>query len=215
MTIHRGNAVNNLFLLLNIANIKKTQTIFEIGSGTGFMIWFLKKRGFNCVGSEINLSYMQYAKEFFSVSLKEIVPPKLPMGNDSCNLVCSFDVLEHIPNTDQHLEEVNRILKPGGKYVFATPNKLTNIPFEIIKEKSFTRYKEYHCSLHTYWELKSKLIANGFEPKFYEIPVMNTYFFAKIKSYIGSWAVPIARLINPDKLPVPLRTNFYVIARKL
>ena len=82
------------------------------------------------------------------------------------DIVLSFDVLEHIPDVDAHLSEARRVLKSNGFYLFQTPNKLTNVPFEIIKNRSLTKHKEHHCSLQTFWSLKRLLAAHGFEFRF-------------------------------------------------
>jgi hypothetical protein len=42
--------------------------------------------------------------------------------------------------------------------------------------------------------------------------VVNDYFFAKIRRLFGSVGVAAVRLVNPDKLPIYMRTNFYVAA---
>lgn len=214
MTVHRGNAITNLYFLLKVFGLKQSQTVFEIGSGTGFLAWFLKQQNFTITGSEINLQYISFAREQFGVALKEITSGKLPFSSNSADVVCSFDVLEHIPDTQKHLQQVYSILKPGGFYVFSTPNKLTNLPFEVLKEKSFTKYKKYHCSLHTYWELRSALEQAGFRVQFCKVPIVNTYFKQKLKTYLGSWILPLIRVLNPDTLPLPFRTNFHVIAQK-
>lgn len=214
MTVHRGNAVTNLFFLLKVFGLRKHQTVVEIGSGTGFLTWFLSKRGYSVTGSEINKNYLSYARDFFQIDLKTIQPPELPFNKESTDVVCSFDVLEHIPNTHDHLQQVYSILKPGGFYVFSTPNKLTNLPFEVLKEKSFTKYKEYHCSLHTYWELRAALEQAGFRVQFCKVPIVNTYFKQKLRTYLGSWILPLIKVLNPDTLPLPFRTNFHVIAQK-
>ena len=90
----------------------------------------------------------------------------MPLKDLFSDIVLSFYVLEHIPDADAHLSEVRRVLKLGGFYLFQTPNKLTNVPFEIIKNGSLTKHKEHHCSLQTFGSLKRLLVAHGFEFRF-------------------------------------------------
>ena len=45
----------------------------------------------------------------------------LPFDDNSFDLVISFEVLEHIPNLEQILLEISRVIKPGGKFFFTTP----------------------------------------------------------------------------------------------
>jgi SAM-dependent methyltransferase len=47
---------------------------------------------------------------------------KFPFLNDTFDLCVSNYVLEHVPNPIQHFEEVSRVLKPGAKFIFRTPN---------------------------------------------------------------------------------------------
>ena len=46
----------------------------------------------------------------------------LPIETESVDLFFSGECIEHIEDTDLHLAEVNRVLKPGGMAVFTTPN---------------------------------------------------------------------------------------------
>lgn len=47
---------------------------------------------------------------------------KLPFENNFFDLVISEWVLEHLDNPKQAFSEIYRVLKPGGKVVFLTPN---------------------------------------------------------------------------------------------
>jgi hypothetical protein len=113
------------------------------------------------------------------------------------------------------LQEVKRVLKNNGYYLLQTLNKITNVFFEIIKEKSFTKYKKYHCSLHTYRQIKKRFIKNNFRVEFINIPIVNNYFKTKIKKYLGFFGIFLIKFINIDKLPLYLKTNFYIVAKKV
>lgn len=213
MTIQRSNAANNLHFIKDILKINNQVRVLEIGSGSGYLVKQLLDEGYDAVGSEIDSQYVTLAKDQFNISLHQFGGESLDFPDNSFDLVVSFDVFEHIPDSDQHLREVSRVLKPGGRYVFSTPNILTNLPFEIIKERSFTKYKEYHVSLHSYWRLRSRLLENGFLPQFFPLPVVNDYFRAKVRKYLGLSGQLVLKIFSPDVLPIPFRTNFYVSAR--
>ncbi|SFT98199.1 Methyltransferase domain-containing protein [Algoriphagus locisalis] len=51
-----------------------------------------------------------------------VIPPFAGIADNSFDTVVSFQVIEHIPNDRLFLEEIYRVLKPGGKAVISTPN---------------------------------------------------------------------------------------------
>lgn len=56
----------------------------------------------------------------------------LPYETNQFDLVVSAWVLEHISNPDQVFAEVFRVLKPGGQFIFITPN-VKNYYFTITR----------------------------------------------------------------------------------
>lgn len=48
----------------------------------------------------------------------------LPFPDSSFDACFSNWVLEHVSNPIRHLSEVNRVLRPGGRYIARTPNRL-------------------------------------------------------------------------------------------
>lgn len=38
--------------------------------------------------------------------------------------VCAFEVLEHLPNHEKTFQEIARVLKPGGRFVFSVPLRM-------------------------------------------------------------------------------------------
>ena len=136
----------------------------------------------------------------------------LSFPDDYFNSVLSFDVLEHLPDVDTHLKEVGRVLKKGGYYLMQTPNKLVNIPFSVIKDRSFTAYRNYHCSLKTFWSLRRLFVCHGFEFRLLKLDIRTPFVAAKLEKYFGRigrllYSVPI------HKLPSFMQTNFYVVAQ--
>jgi SAM-dependent methyltransferase len=53
---------------------------------------------------------------------------RYPFGDSSFDACVSNYVLEHVANPGSHLREVSRILRPGGVYLFRTPNRYHYIP---------------------------------------------------------------------------------------
>lgn len=52
-----------------------------------------------------------------------ITDGRLPFSDASVDVCVSNYVVEHVSSPRQHLEEVQRVLRPGGRYVFRTPNR--------------------------------------------------------------------------------------------
>ena len=210
-----GNFEANVGFLEQVNVLDKTMKILEIGSGKGRLLNYLVRQGYDVRGVDIDKASIDEAKLLYGgIPIQQVSNEELPFENASVDVAMSFDVFEHIPNSDRHLREVSRVLRLGGYYLLQTPNKWTNTVFETIRWRSFTKWRKGHCSLHSYWEVHKRFGKHGFEIKFHDIPVVNEFFLRKIRAYLGSAGVALVRIVNPDRLPRPLATNFYICARK-
>ena len=104
------------------------------GEGRGIDIILNKSKSFTAIDkiSEITerLSLKYPEEKFISSSF----PPLNNIEDNSFDTIVSFQVIEHISNDKLFIEEIYRILKPGGKALISTPNikmTLTRNPWHI------------------------------------------------------------------------------------
>jgi ubiquinone/menaquinone biosynthesis C-methylase UbiE len=98
----------------------------ELGCGTGFFLLNLKQAGVLEEGHVTDISpgmvdvAIRNAKELgFDVEGRVADAESLPYEDDTFDLVVGHAVLHHIPDVEQAMREVLRVLKPGGRFVFA------------------------------------------------------------------------------------------------
>ena len=96
-------------------------SILEIGAGTGGNVAMLQRWGkVSAVEmSELARSIASERRgyEFLSGHL----PDSLPASAGPVDLVCLFDVLEHVSDDVASLEAIHDILRPGGRVVLTVP----------------------------------------------------------------------------------------------
>jgi ubiquinone/menaquinone biosynthesis C-methylase UbiE len=98
----------------------------EIGSGTGFFLLNLAQAGVLAEGHVTDLSpgmvevAVRNAESLgLTVQGRVADAESLPYDDASFDLVVGHAVLHHIPDLDLALREVLRVLRPGGRFVFA------------------------------------------------------------------------------------------------
>jgi ubiquinone/menaquinone biosynthesis C-methylase UbiE len=98
----------------------------ELGCGTGFFLLNLMQGGVAEKGSVTDLSpgmvkvALRNAKQLgLDVDGRVADAEGIPYPDDTFDLVVGHAVLHHIPDVQQALSEVLRVLKPGGRFVFA------------------------------------------------------------------------------------------------
>lgn len=110
--------------------------MLEIGCGEGRGVKLLSPKTSEYVALDRHQAMLdklqaQYPEVKF---LQKIVPPFSGISNDEFDLVIAFQVIEHIKNDSDFLQEIHRVLKPGGKALITTPNikmTLTRNPWHI------------------------------------------------------------------------------------
>ncbi|MHB1460574.1 MAG: class I SAM-dependent methyltransferase [Armatimonadota bacterium] len=95
--------------------------LLEVGCGTE--CWISRKIrkdvSIHVIGIDIDPDNERNADidEFHVASVDEI-----PVPDNSVDIVIAAWVLEHFSNPNQALSEIRRVLKPGGHFIFWTPN---------------------------------------------------------------------------------------------
>lgn len=208
-----GNFDANLRFLSAAGALKPGTRLLEIGTGKGRMLRELLRLGVHARGIENNPWMVEESRRIHGeLPVTLVTGHRIPFPDGSFDVVVSFDVFEHIAESDAHLREVRRVLVPGGRYLLQTPNKWTNSIFETIRWRSLTAWRKDHCALHSYAQARRRFAANGFEIRFHDVPVVTEFFRRKVRNYLGRPGVLALKLVNPDRLPMPLRTNFYIEA---
>lgn len=100
--------------------------VLDWGAGKGHITYLMKQAGFaptscDVVSEAIDSSFGQDTPIIAEQAI-DIVPLKhdweLPFEDNSFDMVVSFGVLEHVPNDQESLKEIHRILRPGGTFFF-------------------------------------------------------------------------------------------------
>jgi SAM-dependent methyltransferase len=95
--------------------------LLDIGSATGHFLNIMKLSGWDVKGIEINKKAREYSVNSFNA---EALPPEnidtLPDASFDC--ITLWHVLEHFHEPFKYMDEIRRLLKPGGLCFIALPD---------------------------------------------------------------------------------------------
>jgi len=100
--------------------------VLDVACGVGYGSALLSKVAANVVGADISAEAVAAASEHYqAANLRFVCAPaeQLPLDDHSFDLIVAFEVIEHIPEWTLLLNEVRRLLAPGGQFIVSTPNK--------------------------------------------------------------------------------------------
>lgn len=133
----------------------KGKTVLDYGCGSGYGSHFLAPDCAAITAVDISADAIAYAQSKYqaeNLRYQSIAPAEqepLPFTDASFDSVISFQVIEHIPDTTTYLSEIKRVLKPGGVFVCATPDRSTRLlpgqkPWNVwhVKEYSNAGFKQ-------------------------------------------------------------------------
>lgn len=116
-----------------LAALNLDAPVLDLGCHSGDLTAVVARAsGQPVVGIDISEDAISYAQKRFP-DIKFVqgdFPDDADFEENYFSAATSFDVMEHIPDTDRVVAEVARVLKPGGYFVIAIPNE--NLLFRVV-----------------------------------------------------------------------------------
>lgn len=102
--------------------------VLEIGCALGFLLDVLRRRTeWHVAGIDVSEFAVHFARKRFNLDVRLATLEEATFPSASFDFVIQKDVLEHVTHPRQHLEEVCRVLRPGGLTWIVTPNGEANL----------------------------------------------------------------------------------------
>jgi 2-polyprenyl-3-methyl-5-hydroxy-6-metoxy-1,4-benzoquinol methylase len=119
--IHKAQAR----LLKPVIKSSVPSRLLDIGSGAGVGAELIAKAAHidhvTCIDLSIP-ALQEVRNRGFSPLVASAEGHKLPFANGTFDVVVLDEVIEHLVDTDSIMDEIHRVLKPGGQLLLSTPN---------------------------------------------------------------------------------------------
>jgi 2-polyprenyl-3-methyl-5-hydroxy-6-metoxy-1,4-benzoquinol methylase len=109
-------ALKNKLKLINSESEKGK--ILDIGAGVGDFLAVCKNDGWQTTGIEPS----EKAKAIAIKKGVKFVDTLSELKNNSFDVITMWHVLEHVPNLENQISELKRLIKPNGTIIIAVPN---------------------------------------------------------------------------------------------
>ncbi|MDJ0733708.1 MAG: class I SAM-dependent methyltransferase [Nostocaceae cyanobacterium] len=98
--------------------------LLDVGCGSGWSSYLLSQAGYQVVGIDLNAAGFECPSDD-NLTLVEGSAMNLPFEDASFDIIATHQAIEHIPNPQQAIMEMIRVLKPGGTLCIVAPNLLS------------------------------------------------------------------------------------------
>jgi SAM-dependent methyltransferase len=146
-----------------------TLNILDVGCGTGANLEMLSEFG-KAEGVDVSVDALSFCRERGLENIKQGAAEALPFEDISFDLVTGLDVVEHLDDDLKGLNEMRRVLRPGGRILVFVPAFmfLWGVQDDI----------SHHRRRYTLAGLKQVVTQAGFEVE--RATYVNISFFAPI-----------------------------------
>ncbi len=107
----------------------RNKTVLDIACGEGYGTALIGKYAQKATGVDIDENCIEWASENYAannhkISFKKGTVTGIPLDDNTIDVAISFETIEHVNEAEQRLfmQEIKRVLKPGGLLIISTPN---------------------------------------------------------------------------------------------
>lgn len=182
------------------------RVVLDVGCGTGYGAAELAQVARHVIALDADHSTLRTAQRRYGcnrITWLRARAEQLPVGNQRVDLVCCFQVLEHLEEPEKFLQDAYRVLIPGGIFVLTTPNH-----HAIVSGLNPHHTREYDA------ESLRVLLANTFQHS----TVLGVYPSPAVRQYRAANRRLVTRIVQLDRwnfyqrLPIQLREPLHTLS---
>ena len=141
----------------------KNKNFLDIGCATGMLLAHMQNQGWQVKGVDLCKESIEYGRKKRKLDLFAGTLAEANFKNGYFSVIHFSHLIEHVPDPRNFLEEVRRIMTPGGLAIITTPN-VKGLQAGIFKQKWRSAIAD-HLFLFSKATLKRILIETGFTIK--------------------------------------------------
>jgi len=136
--------------------------LVEIGGGTGVFAAIAKKRGFDYTDYDISEEAVRCQRELGNVAIWFHPSGLPPIAPKTADIVVMWEVIEHVWDVHDYLSIIRQSAKPGGVYLFSTPNFKRPRYQQAVRDGAPLCSPPVHLNFFTMKSLRNILRIHGF-----------------------------------------------------
>ena len=153
---------------LLLSEVRAGERVLDLGCGAGRFLAALSAAGADPVGVEIAEEALERARRVAPIAEVRLLAPdgSIPLEHASVDLVWCSEVLEHVADGAHLLQEVRRVLRPGGRLLATVPfhGRLKGMLIALTRFEAHFDPQGQHLRFYTRRSLADALRAAGLEP---------------------------------------------------
>ncbi|OGD32456.1 hypothetical protein A3C91_02350 [Candidatus Azambacteria bacterium RIFCSPHIGHO2_02_FULL_52_12] len=142
-----------------LAMVRDAKTVLEVGCAQGEFLEKVHAQKIDCTGLELNAHAAGVGRKKGLHILEESIQDHARKNKERYDVVCSFQVAEHIAPIGEFLRASLDALKPGGKLIISVPNN-DSIVFKSGNDM-ILNMPPHHMGL---WDMHSLISLQRFFP---------------------------------------------------
>lgn len=148
------------------------RTVLDFGAGAGRHAYWAFSHGANVVAVDLSFAELEAAPAYFAALGDEEGHGgfgfavqgsglSLPFEDSSFDVVIASEVFEHIPNDKGALDEITRVLRPGGMIAISVPRFVPELAYWAISS-SYHNVPGGHIRIYRRSQLHKLLSSAGY-----------------------------------------------------
>lgn len=121
----------------------KGKKLLEIGCAYGLFLEISRQKGFEVTGIEYSYTAVKWIRKNLGLNVYYGEIEKIRLQENDYDIICFWDVIEHVEDPGLFLKSVSRVIKENGFIIFSCPY-FNSLLASIFKSKWWTLKPEQH-----------------------------------------------------------------------